>query len=621
MKKYLALLLVMVVGCNQSAKKNSENTENITVNDEHSFAKPNEAVVKHLDLNLKVDFEKKQLAGKATLTIENIAKGNNLHLDTRDLNIIAITLDENSITTFEMKPAVAILGQELIVAIKPETQKVNIEYTTSAEGGAVQWLSPAQTAGGKQPFLFTHSEAILARTWIPLQDSPGIRFTYDATIQCPPNLMAVMSAENDTLLHSDGVYHFHMPQPIPSYLMALAVGDLKFHSYDNRSGVFAEPVTLPKAANELVDIPRMIAAAEELYGPYAWGRYDVLILPPSFPFGGMENPRLTFATPTILAGDRSLVALIAHELAHSWSGNLVTNATWNDFWLNEGFTVYFETRIMEKLFGKDYADMLTVLGKGDLDGTIADLGDKNPDTHLYLNLKGRDPDEGVSDIAYEKGRFFLTSIEQTVGRDKWDLFLKKYFTENAFHSMTTEMFLAYLDKELIKSDTALKNNLHIQEWVYSPGLPANFPIVTSAELDKAKAAANDFMKGTSPAKINTQGWTTHHWLQFLRAMPNELTTEQMKSLDAQFQFTESGNSEILCDWLRHCISSNYSAADLTLDQFLMNVGRRKFLRPLYGDLIKTPSGKEKAKAIYARARPGYHSIATTTLDEMLGVPQ
>ena len=593
----------------------------MATHDVHSYAKPDEAVIKHLDLYLKVDFDKKQLIGNAILTIDNITKGNSLHLDTRDLTITSITLDDNLTADFELKPANPVLGQELIVAIKPETYKVTIEYATSPSAAAVQWLSPAQTAGGKQPFLFTQSQAILARTWIPLQDSPGIRFTYNAVIQCPTNLMALMSAENDTVLRTDGVYHFHMPQPIPSYLMALAVGDLKFHAYDKRSGVFAEPVTLAKAAYEFEDMPRMIAAAEELYGPYAWGRYDVLVLPPSFPFGGMENPRLTFATPTILAGDRSLVALVAHELAHSWSGNLVTNATWNDFWLNEGFTVYFETRIMEKLYGKAYADMLTVLSKGELEHTIENFGPTNPDTHLYLNLKDRDPDDGMSDIAYEKGRFFLTSIEMAVGREKWDAFLKKYFTENAFHSMTTEMFLAYLEKELIKGDTTLKNNLHIQEWIYGPGLPANCPVITSAELDRAKAAATAFLNGTPPAQIDTKGYTTHHWLHFLRSMPDSLPQAQMKALDAQFHFTQSGNSEILCDWLQHCINSTYPEADSTLEHFLINVGRRKFLRPLYIDLIKTPEGKAKAKAIYAKARPGYHTVATATFDEMLGVPQ
>ena len=585
--------------------------------DVHSYARPNEAVVRQIDLSLTVDFEKKQLVGTVDLTIKNLTGTDQLCLDSRDLSIKKVMFEDGSPCKFELMEEDPFLGQQLVINIKPETKKVKIEYSTSPQAAALQWLQPQQTAGGKSPFLFTQSQAILARTWIPLQDSPGIRFTYNATIKCPKELMAVMSAKNDTVKHADGVYHFEMPQAIPSYLMALTVGDLQFHAYDERSGVFAEPVTLEKAAYEFVDIPRMISAAEELYGPYAWGRYDLLVLPPSFPFGGMENPRITFATPTILAGDRSLVSLVAHELAHSWSGNLVTNATWNDFWLNEGFTVYFETRIMEKIYGKPYADMLTVLGMGDLLKTIEAIGKDSADTHLFLNLEGRDPDDGVSDIAYEKGRFFLTTIEKAVGQERWDVFVKKYFAEHSFQSMTTTKFLDYLDKELIKGDDELKKQLRINEWVYGPGLPSNCVVVTSDELTKAADQAKLFMNGKFAKELVTTNWTTHHWLYFLRQLPDSISLDKMKDLDNVFHFTQSGNSEILCDWFQHSIHSNYTTADVAMEKFLINVGRRKFLKPIYNALVETPSGKEKAKNIYAKARPGYHAVSYQTIDEIL----
>ena len=611
---FAAISLFLMGGC--SRKNPEKKEEDMSSKDVHSFARPQEAIVRHLDLDLTVDFQMKKLSGTAILTIENISKGELLHLDSRDLTIDSVTLDDGSSTKYDLMPAVPFLGSELIVHIKPGTKKVKINYSTSPSAAALQWLNPEQTAGGKQPFLFTQSQAILARTWIPLQDSPGIRFTYNATVHCPKGLMALMSAENDSVLHADGVYTFKMPQAIPSYLMALAVGDLRFHAYDNRCGVFAEPVTLDKSAYEFVDMPRMIAAAEELYGPYAWGRYDVLVLPPSFPFGGMENPRLTFATPTIIAGDRSLVALVAHELAHSWSGNLVTNATWNDFWLNEGFTVYFESRIMEKLYGKDYEDMLTVLAKGELEHTIDDLGKDNPDTRLYLNLEGRDPDDGMSDIAYEKGRFFLLNIEKAVGRERWDAFLKQYFAEHAFQSITTEQFVDYLEENLIQGDGKLRNTqIRANKWIYDTGLPDSCPKVFSTELEKANQVAQDFTAGRKIEVPN--GWTTHHWLYFLRQLPDSLSLTQMEALDKRFHFTESGNSEILCQWLELCIRSNYTVADKALEHFLTSVGRRKFLKPLYAALIETPSGKEKAKQIYVKARPGYHSVSSSTIDEML----
>ncbi|MEP7263247.1 MAG: M1 family metallopeptidase [Bacteroidota bacterium] len=615
MKNFIhAGILFFAVSCSSTSKEEKKIPMRTDI---HSYALPDEAVIKHLDIDLNVNFDKKQLSGTAILTIDNISKGSSLHLDARDLTIEKITLDDGASTTFEMKKAEPYLGSELVVAIKPETKKVTINYSTSPDAAALQWLTPAQTAGGKFPFLFTQSQAILARTWIPLQDSPGIRFTYTATIHCPKELMAVMSADNDTVKNAEGVYHFEMPQAIPSYLMALTVGDLQFHSYDKRSGVFAEPVTLAKAAYEFEDMPKMISTAEELYGPYAWGRYDVLVLPPSFPFGGMENPRITFATPTILAGDRSLVSLIAHELAHSWSGNLVTNATWNDFWLNEGFTVYFETRIMEKLYGKPYADMLTVLSKGELLHTIDVMGKDNADTKLFLDLKGRDPDEGVSDIAYEKGRFFLTTIEKEVGRERWDAFVKKYFHEHAFQSITTEKFLAYLDKELIKGNADLKNKLRVNDWVYGPGLPDNCVEVTSDELAKATGEADAFINGKKPSELNTKDFTTHHWLQFLRQLPDSLPAEKLAMLDKQFHFTQSGNAEIKCEWLQLVVHSNYEPAYAALEEFLTSVGRRKFLKPLYIAMAATPSGKIMAKNIYAKARSGYHAVAYNTIDEIL----
>ncbi len=618
----IAGLGLAIAGCSGPAGKDEtmEQTGStaIMANDVHSFARPDEAVIKHLALDLDVDFDNKTLSGTVTLDIETAPGTNRLWLDTRDLSIEKITLDGGKETTFQLGDAVEFLGQPLEVAIGDSTKQVAIQYRTSPGAAALQWLEPAQTHGGRHPFLFTQSQAILARTWIPLQDSPGIKFTYDAEIRCPAELMALMSAENDTALHADGVYRFRMPQPVPSYLMALAVGNLEYHAYSDTCGVYAEPGLLEASRHEFADLPAMITSAESLYGPYLWGRYDLLVLPPSFPFGGMENPRLTFATPTIIAGDRSLVALVAHELAHSWSGNLVTNSTWNDFWLNEGFTVYFEGRIMEQIYGKEYADMLTVLGMNELRGTVEELGADNPDTRLYLDLEGRDPDEGVTDIAYEKGRFFLLTIERAVGREKWDAFLSGYFSKFEFGTMTTKRFLGYLDSELLSNDTSLRESINVDAWVYGTGLPDNFPTVSSTALDQAAAAAQAFRGGAGPEAIDTTGWTTHHWLHFLRSLGDSLDPAGMEKLDRAYRLTASGNSEIQCDWFKHCIRNGYSPADTRIREFLMHVGRRKFLKPIYSAMAQTDEGKQKALAIYRDARPGYHAVSTHTLDEILG---
>jgi leukotriene-A4 hydrolase len=586
------------------------------MNDIHSFARPDEAVVRHLILDLTADFQRQRLSGSATLQIETRDDARELVLDTNGLTIDRVVLDDGSEATFALGDPKPFLGRALTIRIKAGTKSVRIDYASSPDAAAVQWLAPEQTAGGKHPFLFTQSQAILARTWAPVQDSPGVRMTYDATIRVPEGLMAIMSAENSTEVSSDGVYHFRMPQPIPSYLLALAVGDLEFRALGKNSGVWAEKPMIDASHYELADTQKMIDAAEKIYGPYRWGQYDVLVLPPSFPFGGMENPRLTFATPTILAGDRSLVNLVAHELAHSWSGNLVTNATWNDFWLNEGFTVYFERRIMEEVFGRDYSEMLALLGYQDLEATVAELPPR--DTHLFLDLTDRDPDEAATKLAYEKGYFLLRLIEETVGRPAFDAFLRAYFDEHAFQSMTTAEFIEELRTKLLSKHAGSEDRIGVEQWIHTPGIPVNVPQVHSDAFTKVEAQVKAFGAGTGASALSTQNWSTHEWIHFLRSLPKPLTREQMAALDDAFKFSASGNSEILHEWLLQAIENKYEPAYDALEKFLSRQGRRKFLKPLYQKLAETPEGLDRARRIYAKARPMYHAVSYRTIDSILG---
>ena len=629
----IAGLLLALVSCGGS--KTTENTSDSTKTqdssqtttsgttdpmnlksvDVHTFAKANEALMTDLALDIKVDFDKKIIAGKATITIDNKGKTDKLYLDTKELTIEKVTLgDDAKETKFVLGNEVIHLGKPLVIDITADTKKVTVHYQTSPRAEALQWLNPQQTAGKKSPFLFTQSQAILARSWVPCQDSPGIRFTYSAKVTVPKDLMAVMSAENPVKKNNEGVYNFKMPQRIPGYLLALSVGDLAFGKIGERTGVYAEPSMLDKCEYEFANMEKMLIAAEGIYGKYEWGRYDVIVLPPSFPFGGMENPRLTFATPTILAGDRSLTSLIAHELAHSWSGNLVTNNTWNDFWLNEGFTVFFERKIMEAMRGESYSEMLAKLGLQDLQGTVKSMekGKKKDESKLKLSLKDRNPDDGMNDIAYEKGYFFLRLISETVGKDKFDEFLKNYFAKYKFQSMDTEGFLVHLKKEL---PAAAKLNL--DEWVYQPGLPANCPKVAATRFDNIDKAFAEWEKGKKPAELNTKEWSTHEWLHFLRKLPTKVEAAKLEALDAAFKLTDSGNSEIACEWLSRAVPSEYSKAYPALEKFLVNVGRRKFLVPLYRSMVTTDKGKALAKTIYARARPNYHSVSYNTIDKIV----
>lgn len=587
--------------------------------DPHSFAKPEEARVTHLHWKASVDPDAKTIHATASWDIEATPDAGVILLDTKGLTIEKVTLNDGQPAEFKLAELDSIRGQALAILLKPSTKSISIEYTTSPGAEALQWLSPQQTAGKKYPFLFTQSQAILARSWIPCQDSPSIRFTYDADVTVPPALLALMSASNPQQKNETGTYHFEMKQPIPSYLLALAVGDIAFKSVSNRTGIYAEPSVVEKAAWEFADLERMVAGAESLYGAYRWDRYDVIVLPPSFPFGGMENPRITFATPTVLAGDRSLTSLIAHELAHSWSGNLVTNATWNDFWLNEGFTVYFEHRIMEKLYGVDYAEMQAVLALQDLKETIDELKADNlyGDTKLKLNLDDRNPDDGVTNIAYDKGYFFLRAIEEQHGRDKFDPFLKDYFNTNAFKAMNTDQFILYIKKYYKNTFSITLEDSLFTAWIFTEGLPASCPKPVSTRFEKVTEALQQWKTTGKVDPAVSSTWSSHEWLHFIKNLPDTLTPQQVQALDAFGHFTESGNSEILTAWLTLAIKHTYKKAYPKLEAFLINTGRRKFLSPLYNELSKTPEGKAYAREIYRKARPNYHFVATNTFDKLL----
>jgi aminopeptidase N len=585
--------------------------------DPHSFSVPSKARVTHLHWNANIDFTRKVIEATATWDIQVSPGEQEIVFDTKGLSIKNVSLDDGTQTEFSLDSADVLLGEALRIQLDNKTKSISIEYETQPGAEAVQWLEPQQTAGKEKPFLFTQSQAILARSWIPCQDSPGIRFTYEADVKVPKDLLALMSASNPQSKTETGSYHFEMEQPIPSYLLALAVGDIEFKAVSERSGIYAEPSVLDAAVWEFADLEKMIKGAEDLYGTYLWERYDVIVLPPSFPFGGMENPRLTFATPSILAGDRSLTSLIAHELAHSWSGNLVTNGTWNDFWLNEGFTVYFEHRIMEKLYGRDYEEMLALLNLQDLRETIETLTAQNQsqDTKLKLALEGRNPDDGVTDIAYNKGYFFLRLFEEKYGREKFDSFLKNHFSSNAFKSVGTDIFIADIKKYYRDTFSITLDDNLFNEWVFTEGLPDNCPVPQSDRFEKVNVVITAWKKGESLSQKNSKEWSTHEWLHFLKNLPDTLTQSEMKELDEFGHFTASGNSEITTQWLVKVIRHQYLPSYARLEEFLINTGRRKFLVPLYAELLKTPEGRARAVEIYRKARPNYHFVATSTFDK------
>jgi leukotriene-A4 hydrolase len=600
--------------------------------DYHSFANVDQFRVTHVELDLRVDLEGKTISGVAALEFKRLdPRATQLVLDTKDLMINDVTQKATDVLgataknqtiwvsrPFHLEKPDHILGSALVIDLPPSrkpVESIRIDYETLPTAAALQWLTPKQTAGRRKPFLYTQSEAIGARTWIPLQDTPQVRATYKAQIHTASDVIAVMSAENDPTHKRNGEYTFVMPQAIPSYLIALAVGDLEFKETGPRTGVYAEKPMIKAAAKEFTDTESMIAASEKLFGPYRWTRYDILVLPPSFPVGGMENPRLSFITPTVIAGDKSLVSVIAHELAHSWSGNLVTNATWRDLWLNEGFTVYLESRIMTAVYGEQRANMEAVLGLESLRTNFAKL--KPQDQVLAIDLRDRDPDLVFSDVPYQKGRLFLEYLAAKFGRERFDAFVHGYFDHFAFKSITTEQFTQYLTENLLDRFPGIVTHEQVLAWINGPGLPADAVLPVSSAFVPVDDARTAWLAGALPAKKLDHAWVTQQWLHFLDNMPAALSAAQLADLDQAQGFTHSGNAPIERSWLELVVRNNYQPGFARLEEYLTSIGRRLLIEPLYTDLMKTPSGTAFAKRVYAKARPGYHPETAAAIDAIV----
>jgi leukotriene-A4 hydrolase len=587
--------------------------------DQHSFANIDQVFTSKLNLDLTVDFDKQQLQGFAEheLTRKD-PKADQLILDSRALVIDKVLQADNQghwhPAKFALGAVDVIKGQPLTIQLAPATQKVRVYYRTTADSSGLQWLTAAQTSEKQQPFLFSQSQAIHARSWIPLQDTPALRVSYQARIRTPKQLLAVMSADNSKNTERDGDYQFVMPQPIPAYLIAIAVGDLHFQSMSAHTGIFAEKTWLEKAAAEFSDTQKMMDVASKLYGEYPWGRYDLLILPASFPFGGMENPRLSFITPTVITGDKSLVSLIAHELAHSWSGNLVTNSNWNDLWLNEGFTNFFENRLMAEVYGPARAAMEYSLSVKDLQRDIAEL--EPADTALQLQLNGRDPDDAFSQVAYVKGQLLLQLLENKFGREKFDAFISAYFQKFAFQSMDTQTFLQFLQQQLLEKYPGVVSMTEVELWVFGPGLPNGFPMQHSDAFEQVASLQQSWLKQQVTLNdLPVKSWTVHEWLHFINLLPRDLAPAKLAELDAAFALSQSRNAEIFVAWSRLTIPLNYLPVMPQVKQFLQNVGRTKFVVPLYRLLLENTAQQSFAKEIYQQARAGYHPLTQAQIDK------
>jgi leukotriene-A4 hydrolase len=601
--------------------------------DYHSFANIEQFRVTHLEINARVDFRNKVLLAIVALEIKRLdPRANELVLDTRDLDIRDVSEKPTNVlgalskseTTWVSRPfhfdkTDPILGSPLVIELPPSkkgTETIKIEYVTSPTAPALQWLTDKQTSGKHHPFMYTLSSPIGARSWIPLQDTPQVRATYSAHILTDNDVFAVMSAKSDPKAKRNGDYSFVMSDAVPSCLIALAVGDLRFKELGPRTGVYAEKPLVDAAAKEFADSETMVRAAERLFGPYRWDRFDVVVLPSSFPVAESPYPRAPFITPTALAGDRSMESVVAHALAASWAGDLVSGAAWRDAWINTGLAAHLRDRIVLELYGeqRETAERATVLRS-----LRDDLAKISPtDQALAVDLRNRDPGAVPRDAADEKGGLFFAFLDDRFGRERFDAFLKGYFDRFAFKSITTEQFLAYLKENLLDRFPGIVTREQVTAWVMGPGLPAEAPLPASSVFEPVDAARAAWLAGKLPAKkLDTRDWATQQWVDFLADMPATLRKDQLAELDQAFGLTRTANAVVAGSWFMLVIRNTYQPSYPRLEQYLESNGRQALIEPLYVELMKTPAGAALAKRVYALARPQYHSRTAAALDPIV----
>jgi leukotriene-A4 hydrolase len=585
----------------------------MTIQDPHSFSDLEQGRIEHITFTIGGDFASRSLDVLANYRFQQPVNGS-LFLDTRGLKIERIEQDGTQLS-WELDKEDRILGQRLHIHDLQQAAEITIEAKTTPEAMALQWLDPVQTAGGRHPFLFSQCQALQARSIFPCQDTPSVRFTYQADVTVPQPLTAVMAAEKVGQESQGGstTFKFRMPQPIPSYLFALAVGELAFKEIGSRTGVYAEPEVVEAAAWEFGENERKLELAEELLGPYLWGRYDVLVMPPSFPFGGMENPRLTFMNPTTIIGDRSHTDVITHELAHAWTGNLVTNATWNDFWLNEGWTTYAESRLTELLEGDDVNQLIRHRNNAMLKSAFERFGMESGVTCLKTSSEGQNPSEILTFIPYVKGANFLLLLERAAGRKAFDDFIRGYIERFQFQSLTTEDFLAYLRKQLPQA----AQQVDIDAWVYQPGYPEDAPVPQSALYDEVAQAFDAYQQGVRPQKDQIGGWHRDQVFLFLNLLKPKIPVEDCRYFEDAFDIEKKDDPGLRSAFYEVAIPSGDQEIRPGLEHLVEHIGRLLYLSPVFRAMSEAEWTRPFARSLFETYRERHHPITAAAIERIL----
>ncbi|KAJ8411320.1 hypothetical protein AAFF_G00173260 [Aldrovandia affinis] len=606
------------------------------VADPSSFSSPSKCTTKHLNLTYRVDFDSHVIKGKVSLTLEVLEDNfSGLTLDTKDLQIATVTANGQE-ASFTMGVQHRFKGTPLEITLPFELSRgqhviVEVTYDTAPSASALQWLRPEQTAGKKQPYLFSQCQATHCRTMVPCQDTPSVKHTYYAQVSVPRELVALMSAmrdgqEADPRDNSRTIYRFRQPVPMPSYLIALVVGALENREIGPRTRVWSEKETVDLAAFEFSETESMLKTAEQLAGPYVWGQYDILVLPPSFPYGGMENPCLTYATPTLLAGDRSLSNVIAHEISHSWTGNLVTNQTWEHFWLNEGHTVYLERMIGRSMENEQFRQFKAIGGWKELQESVNTFGAKNPLTNLVPNLDEVDTDEAFSSVPYEKGFALLYHLEELLGGPEVFMgFIKSYIQMFTYSSITTEEWKSYLFT-YFKDKVDILNKVDWNGWMHTPGMPPVKPQYDTTLADACIALCQRWAKAkdsdlTQFSAGDLKALSSHQIIEFLALLLQEepIPLSHVKRMQEVYNMNAIKNSEIRFRWLRVCVRARWEEAVPLAFKMATEQGRMKFTRPLFRELYNFDKFQQEAVSTFIKHRGAMHPVTATLVAKDLKV--
>jgi aminopeptidase N len=584
----------------------------MTFRDPTSYTDLTQGRIKHIDFHIQADFSSRILDIEATYQLQQAIQGS-LFLDTFKLEMKDAHVNGRKLE-WEFDKSDDVLGRRLYLKNLDNESSFTLKFRTSPEARALQWMNASQTAGGKHPFLFSQCQASNARSVFPCQDTPSVRFTYSAEVEVPKELTAVMAAEQVQASKGSGKFSFKMPQPIPSYLFAIAVANLEFRELGPRTGIYAEPETIEAAAWEFAETEKTMVEAEKLLGPYLWGRYDMVVLPPSFPFGGMENPRLTFLTPTAILGTRGQANLVTHELAHAWTGNLVTNATWQDFWLNEGWTTYAEQRVTEILEGKDVVDLNAVYDEKRTFEIMHRAGMDSPATCLKVPANDeKDGDSMTSQLAYTKGCFFLKECEYAVGRERFDAFIQKYMKSFQFKSITTEQFLDFLKAELPE----VFKKVDVETWIYKPGMPDTWHKPKSHLYDEVGKALVDLEQGRLPTKEQVKDWHRYQMLSFLQGLPKTLPVENCKKLEDILELEKRNDDYFYAYYYAVCIASGYQEIMPRVEKFFEKIGRMLYLMPVARAMMETEWSRGLIRPLFERVRERHHPVTVAMMDMLL----